>query len=44
MNDPEKALLSFTSALEIRRKRLSPDDSLMAASLVNIALTLKWES
>lgn len=39
MNDPEKALLSFNSALEIRRNRLSPDDSLIASSLVNIALS-----
>lgn len=39
MNDPEKALLSFESALEIRSKRLSPDDPLIASSLVNIALS-----
>lgn len=38
MNDPEKALLSFKSALEIREKLLDPDDSLIASSLVNIAL------
>lgn len=38
MNDPEKALLSFEFALEIRETRLDPDDSLVASSLVNIAL------
>lgn len=39
MNDPEKALFSFKSALEIRKNRLSPDDSLIASSLVNLALS-----
>ena len=39
MNDPEKALVSFTSALGIRRKCLSTDDSLIASSLNNIALS-----
>ena len=32
-------MLSFKTALEIRKKRLGPDDSLIASSLVNIALS-----
>ena len=39
MNEPEKALVSFFSALEIRRNCLSSDDSLVASSLNNIALS-----
>lgn len=39
MNDPEKALLSFNSALGLRRNCLGPDDPLIASSLNNIALS-----
>jgi tetratricopeptide (TPR) repeat protein len=38
MNNPQRALALFTQALEVRKQRLEPTDSLVASSLVNIAL------
>ncbi len=38
MNHPEKALVSFNSAWEIRRSCLGPDEPLIASSLNNIGL------
>ena len=38
MNNPEKALIPFREALEVRKQRLGPADSLIVSSLNNIAL------
>lgn len=38
MNNPEKALIPFNTAYQIRQNRLGPDDAMIASSLNNIAL------
>ncbi|KAG9242074.1 hypothetical protein BJ878DRAFT_544615 [Calycina marina] len=38
MNKPEKALMPFKTAFDIRQKLLSPDDPLIASSINNIAI------
>jgi tetratricopeptide (TPR) repeat protein len=38
MNNPQRALAPFMQALEVRKQRLEPTDSLVASSLNNIAL------